>query len=62
MKLDRDSAKAILMGEISSDSKLYEMTNRYFNQTAFMTPPLSISFTAAFSEYPRHFNYLLYNL
>ena len=60
-KIDPEKATVILMGEISQDSKLYEMTHRYFNSVSFISPS-SIQFTGAFDEYPKHLNYLLYNL
>ena len=62
LKLDRTEVKAVLMGEINQDSQLYEMTNRYFANTGFITQPESVSFGRAFEEYPKHFNYSLYNL
>ena len=62
MKIDREKVKAILMGEVSQDSQLYEMTQRYFMNMAFISQPEDIHFSKAFSEYPKYFNYPLYNL
>ena len=62
MKIDRDEVKAILMGEVSQDSQLYEITYRYFRNIGFAGQPDSIHFSRAFDEYPKYFNYPLYNL
>ena len=61
-KIDLEKTNVVLMGEVSQDSKLYEMTHRYFNSVSFIAAPSSIQFTVAFNEYPKHLNYLLYNL
>jgi hypothetical protein len=62
MKIDREEVKATLMGEVNKDSQLYETTYRYFRNIAFISPPEDIYFSRAFDEYPKHFNYPLYNL
>jgi hypothetical protein len=62
MKINREEARAMLMGEVSRESQLYDITYRYFMHTAFIVQPEAISFSRAFEEYPRHLNYPLYNL
>ena len=62
MKIDREEVKAILMGEISQDSQLYETTYRYFRNITFIDQPKEVHFSRAFDEYPKCFNYQLYNL
>jgi hypothetical protein len=62
MKINREEVKAVLMGEVSRDSQLYETTFRYFRNIAFVAQPTDIQFTKAFEEYPKYFNYSLYNL
>lgn len=62
MKIDREEVKAVLMGEVNKDSQLYETTYRYFRNIAFVGQPEDIYFSRAFEEYPKHFNYPLYNL
>ena len=62
MKINREEVKAVLMGEVSRDSQLYETTYRYFRNIAFVAQPTDIHFTKAFEEYPKYFNYPLYNL
>ena len=62
MKIDREEVRAILMGEVNQDSQLYETTYRYFRNIAFISQPEDIHFSRAFEEYPKHFNYPLYNL
>jgi hypothetical protein len=62
MKINREEVKAVLMGEVNQDSQLYEMTNRYFMNIAFIGRPQDINFSRSFDEYPKHFNYPLYNL
>jgi hypothetical protein len=62
MGLNREETKAVLMGEVSQDSQLYEVTTRYFRQTAFIKQPADKKFTSYFEDYPVHFNYPLYNL
>jgi hypothetical protein len=62
MKIDREKVRAILMGEVSQDSQLYEMTQRYFMNTSFIAQPEDIHFSKTFGEYPKYFNYPLYNL
>jgi len=62
MKIDREKVKAVLMGEVSQDSQLYEMTQRYFMNVKFISQPEDIHFSKAFGEYPKYFNYPLYNL
>jgi hypothetical protein len=62
MKIDREEVKAVLMGEVSQDSQLYEMTQRYFRNISFIAQPQDIQFSRAFQEYPKYFNYPLYNL
>ena len=62
MKIDREEVKAVLMGEVSQDSQLYEMTHRYFRNLSFISQPEDIHFSKAFIEYPKYFNYPLYNL
>ncbi len=61
MQLNRHDVKAVLMGEISADSQLYEVTNRYFAHLEFIRSE-GVTFSRAFEEYPKHFNYPLYNL
>ena len=60
--IDPTNARVVLMGEVSQDSKLYEMTYRYFSSVSFATAPATTRFSAAFDLYPKHLNYLLYNL
>ncbi|MCW3126561.1 MAG: hypothetical protein JWO03_2219 [Bacteroidetes bacterium] len=62
MNLNREETKAVLMGEVSADSQLYEVTTRYFRQTAFIKQPADKRFSSTFEGYPVHFNYPLYNL
>lgn len=62
MKIDREEVKAVLMGEVNQESQLYETTYRYFRNIAFISQPEDIHFSRAFEEYPKHFNYPLYNL
>lgn len=62
MKINREEVKAVLIGEVSQDSQLYEMTNRYFMNIAFIGRPHDMNFSRSFDEYPKHFNYPLYNL
>jgi len=62
MKIDREEVKAVLMGEVSQDSQLYEMTHRYFRNLSFISQYEDIHFSKAFVEYPKYFNYPLYNL
>jgi hypothetical protein len=62
MGLNREETKAVLMGEVSQDSQLYEVTTRYFRQTAFIKQPADKKITSYFEDYPVHFNYPLYNL
>ena len=62
MKINREEVKAILMGEVSQDSQLYDMTSRYFLNIGFIARPQGMSFSRAFDEYPKHFNYPQYNL
>lgn len=62
MQIDRESTRAVLMGEVSEHSQLYEVTTRYFRQTSFVKKPQGKYFSTAFDQYPVHFNYPLYNL
>jgi hypothetical protein len=62
MQIDRDETRAVLMGEVSQDSQLYEVTYRYFRNTVFIKQPAAKRFSSAFDRYPVHFNYPLYNL
>jgi hypothetical protein len=62
LMLDREKTQVYLMGEVSADSKLYEMTQRYFGHVDLLSKSTDIRFTPAFDEYPKHFNYILYNL
>lgn len=62
MQIDREKVRAVLLGEISTDSQLYEVTYRYFMQVSLIAQPENIRFSRAFAEYPKHFNYSLYNL
>ena len=62
MKIDREEVKAMLMGEVNQDSQLYETTYRYFRNIAFVNQPDDIYFSRAFEDYPKHYNYPLYNL
>ena len=62
MQLDRDETRAILMGEVSQDAQLYEVTHRYFRYISFVKQPADKPFSSAFDPYPMHFNYPLYNL
>ena len=62
MKIDREEVKAVLMGEINQDSQLYETTYRYFRNITFIDQPREVHFSRAFDEYPKCFNYQLYNL
>jgi hypothetical protein len=62
MKINREEVRAVLMGEVSQDSQLYEMTQRYFRNISFIAQPTDMQFSRAFSEYPKYFNYPLYNL
>ena len=61
LKLDRHEVKAVLMGEINQDSQLYEITKRYFARLEFINPD-GRNFSRSFEDYPKHFNYPLYNL
>ena len=62
MQLDRDTTRAVLLGEINQDSQLYEMTYRYFGHTSFIKQQEEKRFSSSFEGYPMHFNYPLYNL
>lgn len=62
MGINRAETRAVLMGEVSQDSQLYDMTTRYFRSVTFAKEPADRTFTAAFEGYPMHFNYPLYNL
>jgi hypothetical protein len=61
-KINREEVKAVLMGEVSQDSQLFEITYRYFRNISFVNKPGNINFSRAFGEYPKYFNYPLYNL
>lgn len=61
-RLDRNTGAAVMMGELSQDSKIFEATLKYFMQVSFIHAPPSKQFSTAFSAYPKHFNYPLYNL
>lgn len=62
MGINRAETRAMLMGEVSQDSQLYDMTTRYFRSVTFAKEPADRTFSAAFEGYPMHFNYPLYNL
>lgn len=62
MNINRAETRAVLMGEVSQDSQLYDMTTRYFRSVTFAKEPADRTFSAAFEGYPMHFNYPLYNL
>ncbi len=62
MKINREAVTAVLMGEVSRESQLYETTYRYFRNISFIQQPEDILFSKAFDEYPKYFNYSLYNL
>ncbi len=62
MGINREEVKAVLMGEVSQDSQLYEITYRYFRNIVFVNQPGDIHFSRAFEGYPKYFNYQLYNL
>lgn len=62
MGINRAETHVVLMGEVSQDSQLYDMTTRYFRSVTFAKEPADRTFSAAFEGYPMHFNYPLYNL
>jgi Protein of unknown function (DUF3822) len=59
--IDREEVRVTLLGEMSVDSQLYELTGRYFRYVSLAATPTSITFSEAFEEFPRHYLYHLYN-
>ncbi len=62
LKLDRDTIELVLIGEVSADSKIYDMCFRYFRNISFINHPDNIRFSKTFSDFPKHLHYNLYNL
>lgn len=60
--INREETTLVLIGEISSESAIYSMCDRYFQTIRFIEPPETVCFTNAFADYPKHVHYNLYNL
>jgi len=62
MKLNRESIELILIGEVNSPSKIYDVCYRYFSNIRFIDVPEKMSFTNAFNGFQKHLHFNLYNL
>ncbi|HLP52467.1 MAG TPA: DUF3822 family protein [Chitinophagales bacterium] len=62
LKIDRENTKLVLLGEVSMQSKIYELCHRYFKNVSFITAPEGVQFSKLFAEFPRHLHFNLYNL
>jgi hypothetical protein len=58
--IDREQVRLILLGEISIDSQLYDLSVRYFRYVSLATSSKAIGFAEAFEGFPMHYLYHLY--
>lgn len=62
LKVNRETTELVLMGEVSENSKIYDVCYRYFKIIQFIKPASEISFAKEFTNFDRHRYFTLYNL
>jgi hypothetical protein len=60
--IDREQTELVLLGEVNTNSQIYEITYRYFRHVTFQGKPSQISFARVFEQFPKHLHFNLYNL
>jgi hypothetical protein len=62
LDVDRDNDELVLFGEVSVQSKIYDICYRYFRSISFLQSSENVHFTKAFETFPQHLHFNLYNL
>ncbi|MES2622109.1 MAG: DUF3822 family protein [Bacteroidota bacterium] len=62
LKIDREKVELVLMGEVDIQSKIYNISYRYFSTISFIKMPDNLYFSKAFETFPKHLHFNLYNL
>ena len=62
LKINREETELVLMGNIDSESGIYDLCLRYFRHLSFIQKPEAVNFTKAFENFPKHHHFNLYNL
>lgn len=62
LRIDRDKTELVLLGEVSAESRIYELCYRYFKEISFLKTTDTIHFSKAFDSFPKHLHFNLYNL
>ena len=61
LKLERETSKLILVGEVEKESPLYKLLYTYINEVSFGKKPANIHFSAVLGELNDYSNVSLFH-